>query len=330
MPRHEIDSMRSSKGERPSDAMKRFGDEDRADFLPMTKKTRADDDLRNIPPVITTIAELEGMARFFIGKSDRVVIKLDKEYPEVVVAAEDIQVGQNQRVLVMDSGEGFIGIALAAVNPSSRFFLYDSDLRKAALSQRNAETNAFLVPNTKVLNEEELAQLLEEGVDVVVYRPGGFSGLEVIDDRIAFATQNLPVGGQLFIVSNKRSGADRHELILRENIGENVQVVGRGKGGYRVFKGTKTSETSREQKDLSTEVQFDLFDHSFQMKTEHSLFSRTNLDIGTRFLLENIDLTSFLRLLDVGCGWGAIGIVACEMNPSGSVVMADIDPMPLK
>ena len=65
--------------------------------------------------------------------------------------------------------------------------------------------------------------------------------------------------------------------------------------------------------------------HAFSVTTEPSLFSKDKLDEGTRLLLETVDLKSFRRLLDVGCGWGPIGIAAATLNRDGKVVMTDID-----
>ena len=45
------------------------------------------------------------------------------------------------------------------------------------------------------------------------------------------------------------------------------------------------------------------------MTTDNGVFSKTKLDFGTRLLLESLPLGDFQgKVLDVGCGYGVIGI----------------------
>lgn len=55
-----------------------------------------------------------------------------------------------------------------------------------------------------------------------------------------------------------------------------------------------------------------------------NVFSRQQLDIGTRFLLEKFpDLKSAQSILDLGCGNGALGIYAGWKNPQASLHFTD-------
>jgi 16S rRNA (guanine1207-N2)-methyltransferase len=297
-------------------------------FAKMPTKQRADDDLGHLPTVETNIEALNGRAHFFVGKGDIVVDKLYKMYPEVEVAVEDVEIPDRSGVLVLSSAEGFIGVALAATHPRSQFYLYDANLGLAAVSQRNVEANSELCPNAQVVSDEELETLLQQGkITMVVYRPPGFTAMQLIEDRIAFGSAVLPDQGQLYLITNKKSGAARHEEMMKSTLGSrNVEVVGRGGGGFRVIRGIKTAEAiAQEPQSLQQVVSFDTLGYGFQVMTEPSLFSKENLDIGTRFLLETVDITHFERMLDIGCGWGAIGLVAATLNPTGEVVMTDID-----
>ena len=61
----------------------------------------------------------------------------------------------------------------------------------------------------------------------------------------------------------------------------------------------------------------------FRFITSSGVFSFGKLDRGTKLLLENMVLEKNWRVLDLGCGYGAIGIVAsCFVN---YVVMTDIN-----
>lgn len=55
------------------------------------------------------------------------------------------------------------------------------------------------------------------------------------------------------------------------------------------------------------------------------LFSPREVDSGSRFLLEYIQVNEDDICLDLGCGYGAIGLVMAKMAPKGKVYMIDKD-----
>ncbi len=63
----------------------------------------------------------------------------------------------------------------------------------------------------------------------------------------------------------------------------------------------------------------------YQFVTEAGVFSRSRVDQGTRLLIEALPLPSEGRMLDLGCGYGPVGIAAARENPGLEVVMVDIN-----
>ncbi len=55
------------------------------------------------------------------------------------------------------------------------------------------------------------------------------------------------------------------------------------------------------------------------------VFSAARLDRGTRLLVESMVVEDGWRVLDLGTGYGVIGIVAAKLAPRGYVVMTDIN-----
>jgi 16S rRNA (guanine1207-N2)-methyltransferase len=55
------------------------------------------------------------------------------------------------------------------------------------------------------------------------------------------------------------------------------------------------------------------------------IFASHGLDPGTALLIENLTLRRSDRVLDLGCGWGAIGIAAAKSAPDGRVVLTDVN-----
>ena len=60
-----------------------------------------------------------------------------------------------------------------------------------------------------------------------------------------------------------------------------------------------------------------------KFKTSSGVFSKDKIDFGTKILIETVQIHPEDRLLDVGCGYGAIGISLSFF--CCSVVMADIN-----
>ena len=57
--------------------------------------------------------------------------------------------------------------------------------------------------------------------------------------------------------------------------------------------------------------------------TDHGVFSRGHTDNGSAELIEAMDVSGARRILDLGCGYGVIGIVASRLEPAAQVVMTD-------
>ena len=64
---------------------------------------------------------------------------------------------------------------------------------------------------------------------------------------------------------------------------------------------------------------------SFEFLTAASVFSKKRVDPGTRLLIEAMTLPETGAVLDVGCGYGAVGIAAAASNPRLHVVLTDVN-----
>ena len=82
----------------------------------------------------------------------------------------------------------------------------------------------------------------------------------------------------------------------------------------------------RQPQSASKEVGCVFSYHGTQLRfqTDAGVFSKGELDQGTRLLL---DALPALRgdVLDLGCGWGAIGIAVARLCPEARVTMVDVN-----
>jgi 16S rRNA (guanine1207-N2)-methyltransferase len=64
---------------------------------------------------------------------------------------------------------------------------------------------------------------------------------------------------------------------------------------------------------------------SFEFLTASGVFSKRRVDLGTRLLIESMVLPEEGCVLDVGCGYGAVGIAVGAFNPNLRIFMTDVN-----
>ncbi len=61
------------------------------------------------------------------------------------------------------------------------------------------------------------------------------------------------------------------------------------------------------------------------LMTDAGVFSKGRIDRGTRLLIESAPLPSAGTLLDLGCGYGPVGLTFARLRPQLRVVMVDVN-----
>lgn len=82
-----------------------------------------------------------------------------------------------------------------------------------------------------------------------------------------------------------------------------------------------------DNQDLSHDFQtltVDLLGLSMRFKTDRGVFSKNGIDYGSRVLLENYQPEGAKTLLDVGCGYGTLGLTLAKKFDL-SVTMVDVN-----
>jgi 16S rRNA (guanine1207-N2)-methyltransferase len=65
---------------------------------------------------------------------------------------------------------------------------------------------------------------------------------------------------------------------------------------------------------------------AFRFHTAAGVFARRGVDRGSRLLLETVEPSAAQRILDLGCGYGVLGIVMAARAPQAHVVLVDVNP----
>ena len=71
-------------------------------------------------------------------------------------------------------------------------------------------------------------------------------------------------------------------------------------------------------------------DKGFSFVTDHGVFSKMGLDFGSRLLIENVLDIPSKSFLDLGSGYGPLGIIYKTFNQDADVLMADINDRAIK
>lgn len=69
---------------------------------------------------------------------------------------------------------------------------------------------------------------------------------------------------------------------------------------------------------------------SFTFVTGPGVFSSSGIDAGSLLLAENMVLKDSALVLDLGCGYGVLGIVYAKLCPSSIVYMVDVNELALE
>lgn len=138
------------------------------------------------------------------------------------------------RLLDIGCGCGAVGIAAARLRPRLSVTLVDVNPVAVKLARSNIEANG--VENAEALESDLYSSLAGRSFHAIVSNPPLAAGYKVIFPLIEGARDHLITGGSLQIVLRKGVKAIPAKM---EEVFGNVETVSK-KGGYRVFKSTKT------------------------------------------------------------------------------------------
>ncbi len=71
-------------------------------------------------------------------------------------------------------------------------------------------------------------------------------------------------------------------------------------------------------------IKQEVFGRLFTFETDSGVFSRDEIDFGTKVLIKSLPRLSG-RALDLGCGWGASGIPVAAVNPECEILSSDVN-----
>jgi 16S rRNA (guanine1207-N2)-methyltransferase len=127
----------------------------------------------------------------------------------------------------------------------------------------------------------------------------------------------MPVGTDIFVVGENRSGVRSAEQMLAEFAPLNKVDSARRCGLYH---GRLEKQPSFNAEGYWGEYQLD----GLTVKTLPGVFSRDGLDVGSQLLLSTLTPHTKGKVLDVGCGAGVLATVLASHSPKVRLTLCDV------
>jgi 16S rRNA (guanine1207-N2)-methyltransferase len=217
-------------------------------------------------------------------------------------------------VLVVQANYGVLGTILDAA--ASTVTMTETSARAVRLARENVNRNDADAAVSLCASPTDLDTTFQ----TACYAPKPYAPLDVGKQRIVDALSVLEPGGTLYIAGRQPSGLNRYMECLTDTCGTVEQVY--RDGPVRVIRGTSPVAFDSESYVTATQRTATVDGTTLRMQTKPGLFSATELDHGTRLLIETATIEDDERILDLACGYGPVGTYAASAADC-SVVLTD-------
>jgi 16S rRNA (guanine1207-N2)-methyltransferase len=243
--------------------------------------------------------------------------------------AERVTVNTGELVVHMQCGSGLFGAVASLAHGASRVLFTDRSIVSVTAARRTVADNG--IENAEIFLGQGSAAL-PDGIaaDVVAIRipTEKLAMLQLLVDAFAI----LRVGGRCSIAGATNEGVKSAARVLQELFG-NATVVGHD-SGHRVVMAVKRADAFANgesvqspylRHDAFLEIDATLRGQSLQLFSRPGVFSWEHIDEATAILAETMDVRAGESVLDLGCGIGALGLVAAGLSGTGAIHCADVD-----
>ena len=252
---------------------------------------------------------MEYHSPIILWQSGLQVIKAkDTQAHEVFVDAADVEVGS--RVLDL----GWEGDCLECLQKTgARVTFVGEDIRAVQKAEALQVEGVLSAMPAQVISNAR----------VVFYKPAQRSAKGQVFEWIDQGFQALEMGGVLYLAGQRNRGIRSYAAYLQAVFGNSrrAERVGR----VEVYSAKKEQDDPC-QAPVDNRMTFELRDlpgSPYSVETRAGVFSRDGLDDGTRLLIDYMEVRPTDQVLDWGCGWGALGMVAARLSVKGNITLID-------
>jgi len=257
----------------------------------------------------------------------------DRITPGQFLLSEFAKISDSSNVLLLGCSHGALAVFLSRQIHNGQILL--SDTNTIALSTTKETLKINNITNAEIISDITLSSKYSKKFDTIIAdielsKGRGFSRRWLIE-----AYEALKIKGQLYIAGAKSHGV-KSAIKDAEELFGNMEVLGYKKGS-RVARALKKSGKRKhvywdEKAGIAlgtwNKIEAELHGKPFCFYSLPGVFSYEEIDEGTKRLLGNIGDFENARVLDWGCGYGAIGIFLAKFG-AASVDMMDVDTFAL-
>jgi len=268
------------------------------------------------------VSELRSRKRVF--QSTGGLPSKDRIAPATELLIEKVVLRDGDRVLDYGCGYGAVGIALADAAADLEVHMVDSDIRAVRFAQRNVRANG--ARNAHVVLDHTLNRFANGHFDIITISPPADASAEAVFEMVARAQPKLRHGAALYVGAKAARGAKSLMRKLIETVGP-AKVVARANGDWVIRTERSPIIPPRDDDAPPRErlIEEELRARKYRFRAGAGLLPGGRLDPGTRLLIEAMELRPRHSVIDVGCGYGAVGIVAAHLASVGRKLMVDCD-----
>ena len=248
--------------------------------------------------------------------------------PAALLLAEHVKVATGDCVVHLNCGNGLTAAVAAKAAPGVRVYLTDRNILSTEAARRTLDANR-IAGGDVYLGHGVHALPADLKADTVVIR--------IPQERVALlqllvdAFSVLKDGGRCYIAGATNEGIKTAANTI-ETIFGNARVLARDSSHRVIVAAKRTADlTLPERVDASLldsgtfrEVDVTLRGRSHRLCTRPGVFSWEHLDEATSILADVMEVQQGQSVLDLGCGAGALGIVASALS-SARIMMVDAD-----
>jgi len=218
------------------------------------------------------------------------------------------------RMLCNTAGRAQFACAYAAAQPQAAVVCWLLDLYQATESRRVAAA----WPQVAVVCE---ADPPPGPFDLVVWSFSRQGDGELAREMLQAGHERLAIGGELVAAIDNPRDKWLHEVMR----GLFPKVVRHGRAAGAVYRAVKAAPLKK-LKNYAAEFTYRVGPRLLHVRTRPGVFSHRRVDDGARALIKSLPAPLPERVLDLGCGSGAIGLAAAIQEARVRVLGTDSNP----
>jgi 16S rRNA (guanine1207-N2)-methyltransferase len=248
--------------------------------------------------------------------------------PAALLLAEHTKVASGDCVVHLNCGNGLTGAVAAKAAPDVRVYLCDRNVVSTEAARRTLDANGISSGNV-LLGHGTHVLPADLRADSVVIRipPERVALLQLLMDAFSI----LKDGGRCYIAGATNEGIKTAANTI-ETIFGNARVLARDSSHRVIVAARRTTEPALPDgvdvamldSNSFRDVNVTLRGRVYRLFSRPGVFSWEHLDEATSILADVMEIRDGDTVLDLGCGSGALGIVASSLT-SGQIAMVDAD-----